>query len=263
MVWCLSLTKDWLLDQVVKSPVNEDLGGIVLCPYSIVFFSHWEALPSCWYIVHWMSTILFSNCLDGCTMSEVAKEFTHKSPWKWWSRVASIATISCSHITWRWWSWLQYDRRVNKTITEILLDVDNTVGRRVLIIDFFPFASQYMCALVLSALLRSFSTCTMLCFLREDQNKAPNHCRVMYSLMDRVIKTITEVLRDVDNTVRRGVLISSFFSFKSQHTCMCPGLFCIPLSFVNLQNAGSREKTRPKLCSCSFLYLQCFKTPKQ
>jgi hypothetical protein len=44
----------------------------------------------------------------------------------------------------------------------------------------------------------------MLCFLREDQNKAPKHCRVMYSLMDRVIKTITEVLPDVDNTVRRG-----------------------------------------------------------
>jgi hypothetical protein len=59
---------------------------------------------------------------------------------------------------------LQYDRRVNKTITEILLDVDNTVGRRVLISDFFPYASQYMCALVLSALLCSFSTCTMLCF---------------------------------------------------------------------------------------------------
>lgn len=93
--------------------------------------------------------------------------------------------------------------------------------------------------------------------------KAPTHCRVMYGLMDTVIKRITEVLPDVDNTVRRGVLISGFFSFKSQHTCMCPGFFCIPLSFVNLQNAGSREKTRPKLCSCSFLYLQCFKTPKQ
>lgn len=133
------------------------------------------------------------------------------------------------HTTWRWWSWLQYDRRVDKTITEILLDMDNTVGRRVLISDLFRFASQHMCALVLSALLRSFSTCTMLCFLREDQNKAPwllliplsamfkapKRCRVMYSLMDRVAKTITEVLPDVDNTVRRGVLISGFFPFKS------------------------------------------------
>jgi hypothetical protein len=59
----------------------------------------------------------------------------------------------------------------------------------------------------------------------------------------------------VDNTVRRGVLISGFFPFISQHTCKCPGFFCIPLSFVNLHNAGLREKTRPKLCSCSFLYL--------
>jgi hypothetical protein len=44
---------------------------------------------------------------------------------------------------------------------------------------------------------------------------------------------------------------------------MRPGFFCIHLSFVNLQNAGSREKTRPKLCSCSFLYLQCFKAPER
>jgi hypothetical protein len=29
-----------------------------------------------------MSTTLCWNCFDGCTMSEVAKEFTHKSPWK-------------------------------------------------------------------------------------------------------------------------------------------------------------------------------------
>lgn len=163
-------------------------------------------------------------------------------------------------------------RRVNKTITEILLDLNNTVRRRVLVSDLFPCASQHTSqhtsALVLSALLRPFSTCTMLWFLREDQNKAPwllliplsamfkapKHCRVMYSLMDRVTKTITEVLPDVDNTVRRGVLISGFFPFKSQHTCKCPGFFCIPLSFVNLHNAGSREKTRPKLCSCSYMF---------
>jgi hypothetical protein len=78
-----------------------------------------------------------------------------------------------------------------------------------------------------------------------------------------VTKTNTEVLPDVDNTVRRGVLISGFFPFKSQHICKCPGFFCTPLSFVNLRNAGSREKTRPKLCSCSFLYLQCFKAPER
>jgi len=77
------------------------------------------------------------------------------------------------------WSWLQYDRTVNKAITEILLDVDNTVGRRVLISDLFPFASQHMCALVLSA-LHSFSTFTILCFLREDQNKAPWLCSFLY-----------------------------------------------------------------------------------
>jgi hypothetical protein len=55
--------------------------------------------------------------------------------------------------------------------------------------------------------------------------------------------------------------VASFLSNVNIHVCALVSS-AFP-SFVNLHKAGSREETRPKLCSCSFLYLQCFKAPER